>query len=69
MLVRFLWFSDVDVVYVAPAFFVPLYPKLDDGVVGFVKVLGGMLPGWVVAAANIAADKAQAEVNPPATGF
>jgi hypothetical protein len=65
--VRVSSFGDRDLVYVAPKVFVPLDPKLDDGVAGLVKVLGGVFSGRVVAAAHMPADEAKAQVHPPTT--
>jgi hypothetical protein len=54
------WFLDYDLVYVTPKVLAPFNPELDDGVTGLVKVLGGMLPGRVVAAAHVTTNTAQA---------
>jgi hypothetical protein len=50
--------SNVDTVHVTPALFVPLDPKLDDRVAGFVEVLGGVFSGRRVAAADVPASQA-----------
>jgi hypothetical protein len=57
--------GDKDVIHVAPAFLAPLDPKLDDGVTRFVEMLGGVPPRRRVTAADVPADKAQAQVHPP----
>jgi hypothetical protein len=58
----------VNAVHVAPAPFIARDPKLDNGVAGFMEVLGGVFTGRVVTAADMSACQAQAQVHPPAAG-
>jgi hypothetical protein len=60
---------DLDLVYVAPPVLAALNPELDDGMTGLVKVPGCVFPRRRITAANVAADKAQAQVHPPTTGL
>jgi hypothetical protein len=53
-----------DLIDIAPDPVLARFEGLDDGVVGGMKVLGGVLVFRRVAAADVAADKAEAEVDP-----
>jgi hypothetical protein len=61
--------SDFHFVDVAPAPSFAGLVGLHDGVLGLVEVLGGVLVGRAIAAADFAADEAHAEVNPCAADF
>jgi hypothetical protein len=56
-------------VYVTPAPIFAGLERLNDGVTTGVVMLGGMLVGGGVAAADVAAGEADPQMDPPATGF
>src|SRR5207249_2463000 len=69
--VRFGSRGDLDrlVVHVAPAPALVRLERGDQRVVGLVKVLSGVPVGRAVAAADVAAGQAEAQVDPPGAGL
>jgi hypothetical protein len=59
--ITFLW---VDLIDITPRPILPTLKGLDQRVVGFVVVPGGMLVLGIIAAANVTADQANAQVHP-----
>jgi len=49
---------------ITPAPILPRLQRLNDGVAGFVVVFGGVFVGGAVAAADVAAGEAEAQIDP-----
>jgi hypothetical protein len=60
---------DEDFIHIAPEPVLAGFEGLDDWVLGFLEVLSGVFAGGGIAAADVAAGEANAQMNPLAAGF